>query len=123
MAGQGTRRSNATKPKTTASSFSLDDWMRERGLGGERNMEVGGEWFSFITTATPDQLAKFNAARDKGDLYEMVGSLLADPADIDKLKEAFERQKQPIDAQLEQKYLTAIVNFLIAGDVGESSAS
>lgn len=119
---QGAR--NTRKPKAEQSDeLSLSDWLSKRGLTGEKRLEVGGKWFRFVKAATAEQLAAFAEARDQGDLVAMMASLLVDPTEHEELKTAFARQQQPIDAKQEQAYLTAIVNFLIAGDAGESSAS
>jgi hypothetical protein len=119
---QGAR--NTRKPKDEPSNeLSLSEWLNKRGLTGEKRLEVSGEWFRFVKAATADQLAAFAEAREQGDLVAMMAALLVDSGQHEELKDAFARQQQPIDAKQEQEYLTAIVNFLVAGDAGESSAS
>jgi hypothetical protein len=109
--------------KTSENELSLSAWLDKRGLTGEKRLEVGGKWFRFVKAATAEQLAAFAEAREKGDLYGLMSALLVDPTEKDELQQAFEVQPQPIDAKAEQEYLMAIVNFLVAGDAGESSAS
>ena len=132
MTTQGARRTS--KPKPTApvapevaversDDLSLSAWLAKRGLTGERRMEVAGKWFRFRKTATSAKIVEFNEARAKGDLYGVMASLLVDPMEVEELKAAFDAQPQPILAADEMAYLTNIVNFLVAGDVGESSAS
>ena len=106
-----------------ALEFSMSGWLAKRGLFGKRRMEVGGEWFEFVAAATPEQLAAFGEARNKGDVIGTMSALLADPDDAEKLREAFAKQLTPVDARQEQALLVSIINFLVAGDVGESSAS
>jgi hypothetical protein len=119
MTQQGAR--NTRKPKAEPSNeLSLSDWLNKRGLIGEKKMEVGGKWFRFVKAATAAQLAAYAEARSQGDLYGLLAALLVDPGEKDELREAFEAQPQPIDPAAEQEYLIAIVNFLIAGDAGES---
>lgn len=119
---QGAR--NTRKPKTEQSDeLSLSDWLSKRGLTGEKRLEVGGKWFRFVKAATAAQLAAYAEARSKGDLYGLLAALLVDPSEKDELQAAFEAQPQPVNPAAEQEYLIAIVNFLVAGDAGESSAS
>lgn len=120
-----TQGARSAKPKTPpkTNDLSLSDWLATRGLTGEKRMEVGGKWFRFVKAATSPQLAAFAEAREKGDLWGCMASLLVDPGEKDELRTAFDSQPQPIDAKQEQEYLSAIVNFLVAGDAGESSAS
>lgn len=122
---QGNTRKAKAQPGNSAPSddFSLGQWMARRGLVGERRMEVAGSWFRFTKGATADQLAAFGEAREKEDLFAMMASLLVDPSEKEELKAAFARQEQPIEARQEGEYLKAIIDFLIAGDSGESSAS
>lgn len=122
---QGARTTRKPKPgpETSNDDFSLGEWMAKRGLVGEKRMEVGGEWFRFTKAATTPQLKAFAEARSKGDLFGVMAALLVDPGEKEQLEAAFQRQPQPIDAKQEQEYLMAIVNFLVAGDAGESSAS
>jgi hypothetical protein len=119
---QGARNTRKPKPVPT-NDFSLSEWMATRGLVGDKRMEVGGEWFRFTKAATAPQLAAFADARNKGDLFGVMAALLVDPSEKEQLETAFQRQPQPIDAKQEQEYLMAIINFLVAGDAGESSAS
>lgn len=124
MTTQGTQRNpRKSTQETPSDDLSLSDWMAKRGLVGEKRMEVGGSWFRFTKGATSVQLATFAEARGKGDLFAAMAALLVDPGEEEELKAAFERQQQPIDAGQEVEYLNAIINFLVAGDAGESSAS
>lgn len=121
---QGAR--NTRKPKAEAidaTELSLSQWLAQRGLAGERRMEVGGKWFRFVRAATPAQLAAYHEAYDKGALVDAMAAFLVDPAERDELDKALESQPQPIDAKQSGEFLKAIVDFLVAGDVGESSAS
>lgn len=125
MTQQGTRSAKTPRnaPVNGDIELDLDAWLAKRGLAGEKKMKVGGKWFRFIGSATAEQLAKFNAAREALNLQNMLSALLVDPAEIDELTAAFLVQRQPLEADLEQEWLKDIINFLIAGDVGESSAS
>lgn len=123
MTQQGARKTSRKPAQNTSAEFSLNDWLAKRGLAGTRRMEIGGRWFEFVTTATPAQLAVFNEAYGKGDLEEMLSVLLVNPDDRDAIPEALEAQKQPLGAKKTNELLTTIVNFLVDGDVGESSAS
>jgi hypothetical protein len=116
-----TRKKEA--PENPATELDLDGWLAQRGLVGDRRMKVGGKWFRFVQAATSEQLAAFGAARERGDLLGVMQALLVDPSELDELREALKTQRQPIHAEQEQQYLVAIVNFLVAGDAGESSAS
>ena len=128
---QGARRTVKPKPAPIepeaiverSDELSLSAWLVKRGLAGERRMEVDGKWFRFRKTATSAKITEFNEARSKGDLYGVMATLLVDPTEIDELKAAFEAQPQPILAADESAFLSDIVNFLLAGDMGESSAS
>lgn len=131
MTTQGARSTRKPKPPasvelapvTQSDDLSLTDWLAKRGLSGERRMEVAGKWFRFRKTATSAKITEFSEARGKGDLYGVMASLLVDPDEIEELKAAFDEQPQPILADDETAFLTNIINFLLAGDVGESSAS
>lgn len=120
---QGARSTRKPKQDDAVDELSLSDWLNKRGLTGEKRMEVGGKWFRFVKSATSAQLAAFAEAREQGDLVGIMASLLVDPSERDELQAALDSQPQPIDARQEQDYLTAIVNFLVAGDAGECSAS
>lgn len=129
---QGTRSKKASTTSTpveapveASNELDLDAWLEQRGLLGDRRMKVGGKWFRFVRSATPDQLTVFSAARNQDDLVSAMITLLVDPGEADELREACKLQRQPIDADREQEYLVRILNFLIAGagDAGESSAS
>jgi hypothetical protein len=104
--------------------FSASAYLAKRGLGGHRRMEFGGEWFEFLSAAPSAKVAAFSAARQQADLLGAMTALLASPdEDNERLTEAFARQPQPIDKKGVEDYVVAIVNFLVAGDAGESSAS
>jgi hypothetical protein len=123
---QGARSTKNTKTPDAVGQdleLDLDAWLAKRGLAGEKRMKVGGKWFRFVGATTSDQIVKYTAAQKAGNLQEMLAALLVDPTEIDELTEAFAVQKQPMSAKLEQEWLTDIINFLIAGEVGESSAS
>lgn len=123
---QGARTTKDPKPEPVADQdieLDLDAWLAKRGLAGEKRMKVGGKWFRFVRSATSDQIVKHSAAREAGDLQGMLGALLVDPSEIEDLTAAFAQQKQPLEAQREQEWLRDIINFLITGDLGESSAS
>lgn len=117
---QGAPTDESTTP---AVEFSVSAYLAKRGLAGTRRMEFGGEWFDFLPAATSAQVAAFSEARQKGDLLTAMTALLASVDDADRLAEAFTRQPQPIEREALNAYVVAIVNFLVAGDAGESSAS
>jgi hypothetical protein len=108
---------------TPPAEFSATAFLAKRGLVGTRRMEFGDEWFDFVPAAPSSQVASFAEARQEGDLLRAMTALLASPDDAPRLAEAFARQPQPIDAKTLNEYVVAIVNFLVAGDAGESSAS
>lgn len=119
---RSTRKTPKPQPGQTQ-EFSFNAWLEARGLIGEKRLEVGGEWFRLVKAATSPQLAALNEARGKGDLLAVMASLLVDPGEADELGKAFERQPQPIRADHEQELINDLINFLVAGDAGESSAS
>lgn len=123
---QGAR--NTRKPKVAqnaepATEWSMQAWLEKRGLVGEKRMEFGGKWFRFVRSAPPAQLAAYQEAYGKGDLVGALTAFLVDPSERDELDKALETQAQPIDAQQTAELLRDIINFLVAGDAGESSAS
>lgn len=117
------KRTNRTDAEPPDLDLDLDAWLAKRGLDREKRMKVGGKWFRFLRAATAAQITAFGTAREKGDLFDAMAVLLVDPGELDELKAAFDVQRQPIDSEGEKEYLVAIINFLVAGDVGESSAS
>ncbi|HYD01494.1 MAG TPA: hypothetical protein VEB22_09735 [Phycisphaerales bacterium] len=119
---QGARSTRKTKPEST-SEWSMQDWLQKRGLLGEKKMEFGGKWFRFVRSAPPAQLAAYSEAYNKGDLVGALSAFLVDPTERDELAEALETQPQPLDAKQTTELLLDIINFLVAGDAGESSAS
>lgn len=110
-------------PTTSTAEFSASAFLAQRGLAGSRRMEFGGEWFEFLAAAPSVKIGAFAEARNQGDLLGAMRALLVDEADADRLAEAFQRQPQPIEKEALNAYVVAIVNFLVAGDAGESSAS
>lgn len=123
---QGAR--NTRKPKVDQNAepvteWSMQAWLEKRGLVGEKRMEFGGKWFRFVRSAPPAQLAAYQEAYSKGDLVGALTAFLVDPSERDELDKALEMQAQPIDAQQTAELLRDIINFLVAGDAGESSAS
>lgn len=121
MTQQGARK---TKAKTEAATeWSMQAWLEARGLLGEKKMEFGGKWFRFVRSAPPAQLAAYQEAYSKGDLVGALSAFLVDPSESEELAQALEVQAQPIDAKQTSELLLDIINFLVAGDAGESSAS
>lgn len=118
---RNTRKSKATPE--TAHELSLNDWLAKRGLAGEKRMQVGEKWFRFVASATPAQINAYHEAHKEGDLVGIMAAFLVDPAEHDELAEALEAQGQPIEAKQSAEFLAAILNFLVTGDAGESSAS
>jgi hypothetical protein len=118
--GAPTSKRTTKQPDT---ELDLDAWLAKRGLAGEKTMKVGGKTFRFVKTAPAEQITAFATARDKGDLFGAMAALLVDPGEKTELEQAFAIQKQPLEAKAEQEFLIAILNFLVAGDAGESSAS
>lgn len=121
MTTQGARKT--AKKIETSDELSLNDWLTKRGLAGEKRMEVGGKWFRFTKTATPGQLAAYHEGSKSGELLDMMAAFLVDPSEREELSTALEIQRQPIEAKQSGEFAAAILNFLVAGDVGESSAS
>lgn len=125
MTTQGARKT-ASKPKPetgeASNELSLNQWLAKRGLT-EKRMQVGEKWFRFVGAATPAQLAEYHEAHKKGELVGIMAAFLVDPSERDELAAALESQGQPIEAKQSGEFLAAILNFLVAGDVGESSAS
>lgn len=122
---QGARNTRKVKqePAEPATEFSMNDWLARRGLIGERKMEIGGQWFRFVRSAPSQQLAAYQEAYGKGDLVGALSAFLVDPGEREELDRALDKQAQPIDANQTAELLKDIINFLVAGDAGESSAS
>lgn len=126
MSMQGARNTRKPKPVQAAESateWSMQAWMEKRGLVGERKMEFGGKWFRFVRSAPPAKLAAYQEAFNNGDLVGALTAFLVDPSERDELDKALETQSQPIDTTQTAELLKDIINFLVAGDAGESSAS
>lgn len=111
------------QPANPVEEFDADQWLAHRGLTGERRLTIGGASFDFKKLATAEELAAFQTARTAGEIVKAIGILLVDPDDRDRLNEAFARQKSPVAGNDELAFYIAILNFIIAGDLGESSAS
>ncbi len=120
---QGARTKKLEEGPNPDLELDLDAWLAKRGLIGEKRMKVGGKWFRFVGSGTSEQIAKYNSARQGLDLRGMLAALLVDPTEADELAAAFALQRQPLESEAEQQWLKSIINFLIAGDLGESSAS
>jgi len=113
--------------------LDLDGWLAQRGLTGKRRMRVGGTAFEFHRSATPAELAAHNDARAKGDVIGALAALLVDPDQADALRESFASQRQPIEGDMTDAFMVAMLNFVVAGDTdplgkaaekaGESKAS
>lgn len=122
MTTQGARKTPSKKTEP-ASEWSMQAWLEKRGLLGEKRMEFGGKWFRFMRAAPPAKLAAYEESYSKGDLVGALSAFLVDPSERDELAEALEVQAQPIDMKQTTELLRDIINFLVAGDAGESSAS
>lgn len=122
MSTQGARKT-PNKKSEPATEWSIQQWLEKRGLTGEKRMEFGGKWFRFVRSAPPAKLAAYQEAYNKGDLTGALAAFLVDPAERDELDKALDTQAQPLDQATTAELLLDIINFLVAGDAGESSAS